>query len=117
MKTWDDVSDFEINKAVAEILYPCADEIPEQKDAWVSNGTECQVVVKVGAEGFKRDYCNSWADMGPIICDRNINLTFSHISNRAFANHNDHGCQHHDNPIRAAATVYLMMNNVEPEDI
>lgn len=117
MKTWDDWSDSEISKRIGIILN----------------------IVRKGKVGnyYARccpDYCNSWADIGPIIDDNGISLIKvkdgylavsqnwdyidlngdSDIENYCIGL-SDTSCYGHQNPLRASAIVFLMMNGVNPE--
>lgn len=89
MKTWDDWSDKEVSDSVAKIY---------------SNSY------------LTRDYCSSWADMGPLIVAEKIAL---------YPNKREEWCADcyyksidightHKNPLRAAAIVFLMMKGVKP---
>ena len=114
------MSDFEINKAVAEIRYREAEDIPSQDVAWVDNDTECQVIIEVGRRGFTFDPCNNPSDAWPIIeqvwstlmsitsYDYNVGVGESKTTiwdARAHA--------HNDGKLRAACIVYLMMQEAE----
>lgn len=115
MKTWDDWSDFEINKAVV-----CALGL-KILSIWTVNPN---VFITLGSsEASKKvDYCNNPADMWPIILENNIVLTPCMGANIGDAT----GYSEHQNPVisefndnskalRAAAIVFLMMNGVNPE--
>lgn len=127
MKTWDDWSDFEINKT----LFPFTKYFGKCKDIMQKKNTNRSAVMwGDGANWFEFDGCKSWEDMGPIISDNEISLIrdvsttpvvweavgkawFTHLGiesslGRSFEAVNP-------NPLRAAAIVFLMMNGVNPE--
>ena len=71
-----------------------------------------------GKEGMVPDYCNDWADAGPIIVESKIGIETTatsnewmartcstNISNMMFRCHKD------KNPLRAAMIVFLMMKD------
>lgn len=113
------LSDFEINKAVAEIaingdwLLEPTDESP----SWFFNhGVQGKNTVKLP------DYCNNPADAWPIIAESKISIMWMTEEKQwcAWANGElEEGCwewkycpddySHDDNPLRAAMTVFLMM--------
>lgn len=63
---YEEMSDFEINKSVAEIV--TNGEVIDKDDMWpTDNGNAVQVIYKVGVSGEYKDYCNNPADMWPII--------------------------------------------------
>lgn len=57
------------------------------------------------------DYCNNPADMMPVVFENRIGLTFETYTNEWWATTNDFSGPRfkHINPLRAAAIVYLMM--------
>lgn len=124
MSDWKDKSDFEINRKVAFICYPKAEEIPEQCDASVSNYTECQVVIATGKEGFKVDYCNNPLDAWSLILKFGIDILSPSTNGTSdwfagfFDPHSIAGAEdikvYNKNPLRAAMIVYLEMNGVKP---
>lgn len=115
---YENMSDFEINKRVAEIKYPEAEDIPTQDEAWVDNDTECQVIIEVGRHGFKFDQCNNPSDAWKIIVENKISLCLHSDDKKewfafnGFFSLNDmaYSYEHKsENPLRAAMIVYLMM--------
>lgn len=62
-----------------------------------------------------RDYCNSWADAGPIIEKHNISLLCSTMRSQkvweAMTPDGEEHCWAETNPLRAAMIVYLMMHD------
>lgn len=104
------LSDFEINKAVAEIaingdwfLEP-TDESP----SWfVNHGVEGKNTVKLP------NYCNNPADAWPIIVESKINIEWHEWKNSewkpyALNNASTKSC-YDTNPLRSAMIVFLMM--------
>lgn len=122
MKTWDDWSDYKINKRIADFIFP--EQIKSVKaakenvvDVWIANG----------GKGFYRheyvDYCNSWADIGHILLDKAIGMVAENgkligattSSQQYYEPYGDIIYSYdHANPLRAAAIVFLMMNGVNP---
>lgn len=103
VKNYEKMSNSQINKAVAVAL-GCAEE--NREFGWSSKldvGEEC-------------NYCNSWADAGTIIRKNRIS-----IKNRFEGNwmaENEWGISYraiHDNPLRAAMIVFLMMHEAKNE--
>lgn len=105
MKDYSAMSDFEINKSVYE-----------------SFGMDLSGVTESNHYMYNlKNYCNSWADAGPIIQDNDISL----ISRRAngewkaelFLCRKDifdtYATCFQKNPIRAAMIVFLMMKDAE----
>lgn len=101
-------SDFEINKAVAEsqgfdwsyINYDPSleDEPPIKINSYDSNGDYA---------GFIADYCNNPSDAWPIICEFNLELEWSMAGANFF--HGDIESGWNKNPLRAAMICFLMM--------
>ena len=114
MKTWDDLSDFEINKTI----FPFTKDFGECKDIMQKkNPNRSAVMWGDGARWFEFDGCNNPADMWPIIYNSGMSIQAPdeyfdewHTSKLGV---NISYC--HKNPLRAAAIVFLMMNGVNPE--
>lgn len=124
MKTWDDWSDLEIDAQVTMVVYNLHDwEYSDNMRQFYhcgacGNETNNQPVI---------NYCNSWADMGPIIGDRKISLHWDwEVMNECSAIGSTYVMRslglrqiNHEytskNPLRAAGIVFLMMNGVNPE--
>ena len=65
------MTDFELNKAIAELVYPDATEITH----FSSNGAG--VIIYGVSKVFKAiqvDYCNNWNDLMPLVVEYDINL-------------------------------------------
>jgi hypothetical protein len=97
------MTDAEINLAIAKIEYP---------DSYVTKGHESCAEL-AGPKLFDQlDYCNDWADIGPIIERENMFIapiydgwTASSIDNDALVEA--------ETPTKAAALCYLKMKGVE----
>jgi len=119
------MSDFEINCAVARFMgEKFTIPTPENPNNWMIlsgntltelnfDGSVCAVIVK--------DYCNSWADAGPIIVANKIDLIQDNGQGCALATTSaiqmfqgdDVHIEQDENPLRAAMIVFLMMNEGE----
>lgn len=117
MKTWDDWSDFEINRSITKCL---GVEVPEVDGNWYVADGNC--IYKTDPNGginrtrITNDYCNNPADTWPIIVDNNMWVQpdmvgdgFWHVYDR-----DDSYSYKSYNPLRAAAIVFLMMNGATP---
>jgi hypothetical protein len=116
MMDYSKLSDFEINKRLAELLgLIIAKEQYEQDDVLVLiNGCEIEYSSSV-------NYCNSWEDMGPIIEREKISISYRSRGKKDLPpqakrfGSDDHNIAD-KNPLRAAAIVYLMIrDNVKTE--
>lgn len=104
---YDNATDFEINKAVVETLGFCL----------ISNnqaGSSSVVRYKTGSGTMTKylavDYCNSWADIGPIIEDHKIDLMHLPKCKKWVADSFCSVFSYMDpNPRRTAAVVFLKM--------
>ena len=107
---YEDMSDLEINKAVACKLglrfFIKPNSNGNQTEDWVYGGIGSPNEMTELA-----DYCNSWADMGSIIEREKIGGHFGKATpNLYFAlSRDENNICTHVNPLRAAAIVYLMM--------
>lgn len=59
-------TDFEVNKRLATLMFPNAEEIVAFGEGMVSNDTEVQVIHEMAVRGETVDYCNDWAAIGPL---------------------------------------------------
>jgi len=100
---YEEMSDFEINKAVAEALGMITDGGDE------TGGDETGVCCgKTGAGDLEfRDYCNNPSDAWLIIFYNTISLDITDTHTAAISG--DNHCYIHTNPLRAAMIVFLMM--------
>ena len=62
------LSDFELNKAIAELIYPELN--------WVMSNTcyDNTTVVANSGDGWKLNYCNNWNDLMPLVVEHEISL-------------------------------------------
>lgn len=101
---YNQMTDFEIDAAVAAIIHPGlkVTNFAGEAVVWFGN-LETRVV----------RYCNSWADAGPIIQRQKISLIWvkTEIPNRWDAGSPCHmkWAKHENKPQRAAMEVFLMM--------
>lgn len=114
--TYSEMTDFEIDKAVADALgleYEEAVMFVSPVDKENGNHVESYINKKVtnNKKYWKRfSPSKSWADAGPIISENKINLQWVFYDSwdaRAWY-HTFHECIH-KNPLRAAMIVFLMM--------
>lgn len=118
MKTWNDWSDLEINRKVAEVL--------GKKVVQHSMMFEGKVWVIEGDNGIERlpDYCNDVVHAWPIMIKHHISIDLCSptrwlvygvdvpMDNRHYA-YSGKIHTFDKNPLRAAMIVFLMMNGVE----
>lgn len=118
MKNYAEMSDFEINSAVASALG--VDFEAHETGVYASVKWLGDNVVSVA--GIV-DYCNNWADAGPVMLENRISLLLADDS-IAYAysknTYDEFGClegyefeAEHKNPLRAAMIVFLMMKDEE----
>lgn len=115
MKSYADMSDNDINAAVASSL---GVEF-EQHESGIYVSIKRDIGNVVSITGIV-DYCNNWADAGPVILENKIGIETTssscewmartcstNMSNMMFR------CSKHKNPLRAAMIVFLMMKDSE----
>lgn len=75
MKNYSEMSDFEINKAVAKglKLRVCSEQSASLKIN--PSSVLCANFVHGNGTTYEFNPCNDWADIGAIICDNEIDLT------------------------------------------
>ena len=118
---YSEMSDADINRMLAFVVYP-----GDQAISPYDHRPDAQVFHKNGLDTFK-DYCNSWADAGPIIAEQQISIIFDADSNIDPPAHWVL-CRHVDNngrvsehygqptaPLRSAMIVFLMMQESKDE--
>lgn len=107
MNKYTELSDFEINKRVAEKL-----GITHECDM----GT---VIIYRDSEHHAFDPCNNPADAMPIAFENRINLRTVDGYMDWYADHptNSRIYSHNINPLRAAMEVFLMMKDAENEKV
>lgn len=116
---YDELSDFEINKLVAEksgVLIPVPDGLESEQIGDVLCYYDENRVIWACHE----DYCDSWDNAGPIIEENNIELSplfrgdwcASHINKYTYDEAPVYDLQAtNENPRRAAMIVYLKMGD------
>lgn len=122
MSDWKNKTDFEINVKVAKTIGLLVKEEPTDESIGFTKGFHDKYPSTIWAahtdtEGKQCDkweqfnYCASWADMGPILHRHLVSLTFNVKTGQCLANIGMRAeyCIH-TNPLRAAAIVFLEMN-------
>jgi len=122
MDRYEDKSDFEINKAVAEALYP------DHKVGMSGFGNSCNFprdkrgvwVERPDGYGLVDIFqpCENPSDAWPIITENRISIHAYCIDNKWFAHHEtdesfETESKLSDNPLRAAMIVFLKMQQDE----
>lgn len=120
MTDYSKMSDFEINKAVAEYKLD-GDWLLEPTDDRRFTFFNLGVASKRTAE--LPNYCNNPSDAWPIIVEEKISIMFDstlpeyegeyHEWCSAISSCQKYGIQYQSNPLRAAMIVYLMMKESE----
>lgn len=107
---YEEMSDFEINAAVAERLGVDFEVHESCIYARVKLGGDNVVSVS----GIV-DYCNNWADAGPVIEENNIWIQPDMIGDGLWHcyDREDEFHSKHANPLRAAMIVFLMVKDAE----
>jgi hypothetical protein len=95
---YESMSDFEINKAVANKLGLFV--VAVAQDGIIVNGSSLSI-----------DYCNNPSDAWPIINGNSINIKFDGHGGGAFADEYGSVIIRCKNKLRAAMIVFLMMQN------
>lgn len=122
--TFDDWTDFDVNKAVADIVGCHTLDIEHcYKDVFISVENEDKDCLQFAVHKF--DPCNDPSAAWPIICANLISVEFDAEYNAdtpvAWCNAsslcgNRLDYHYYLKPLRAAMIVFLMMNGVKPED-
>jgi hypothetical protein len=119
MTDYSKMSDFEINEAVLKIK-------SELKPLGFAHDADKRSagVTDINGRYHWFDFCNSWADAGPIILKNRISVIFDGSDTEnpgekfewcgAISDCHKHQVPYLSNPLRAAMIVFLMMN--EPEN-
>ena len=125
MNKYRDKSDFEINKAVAEIIHP-GKVFTHAYSFGDAYGNSVQWICGY-AEYIHVDYCNNPADALPIVIENGISFFAPGLSDMWTAEYVDYetdreyGVDNYEainkNPYRAAMEVFLMMKDAENEKI
>lgn len=103
---YSEMTDFEINCEVLAFIEPDVSHM--QLSADQKSFYHCGYDGNGFYETTIPDYCNSWADAGPIIEKENISLTCHQNRAEWAAIFNRHAMAAHSNPLRAAMECYLM---------
>lgn len=116
MKNYAEMSDFEINKMAALAL----GESPFISQCINFGCGESPVPVGFGNCMRNVDYCNNWADAGPVILENKIGIETTALSSEWMARTRSTNmsnmmfrCSKHKNPLRAAMIVFLMMKDAD----
>lgn len=123
MTDYSKLSDFEINKHVAEVVYKDRDGLFVTRN--LPSREEVTVVAEVNSEDIciaAADYCNNWSDAGIVIAEHGISIAFDKNENEWVAwghfafdlagwdmKEQPAEYQHDKNPLRAAMIVFLQM--------
>jgi len=107
MMNYSEMTDFEINKAVGEIVlegkWAC-------KPGYSGNNSTSwyygSVDTFINPYPLLPDYCNSWADAGPIIDKHKIDLVWYEID-ACWGAHKGMPCAYEKSPLRAAMIIFL----------
>lgn len=102
---YSEMKDHEINAAVGEAMGWNAKFIHQDDSVTFRDD--------LGRLRGRKNYCNSWADAGPIIEKENISLTCHQNRDEWAAIFNRHAMAAHSNPLRAAMECYLMKKERE----
>lgn len=101
---YSEMTDFEIDKTVAEIVYPGMKVTNFAGEAVVWDEKNNTRLVR---------YCNSWADAGPIIEREKINIEYRYDCNgfwlAGFGSGKGSKAFLQKKPLRSAMIVFLMM--------
>ena len=100
------MTDVEINLAIARLEYP--------DDEAYENGDQCWVEFDFYNETIYPDYCNNWADIGPIIEREGMSIDFWESGHWTVNNSDTPSVSTvAETPTKAAALCYLKMKGVE----
>ena len=117
MSKFSEMSDFEINKLVAEAQGLRVDEINNDSCIGMNSKYHEQYPDTVWAHPFSKHtgeqtdssgqlcYTHSWADMGPIIASHEISIVAR--SDSTWIARKEWSAKQSTNPLRAAAIIYL----------
>lgn len=108
---YSEMTDFEINCAVLADIEPDVEHM--QLSADQKSFYHCGYDGNGFYETAIPDYCNSWADAGPIIEKENISLTCHQNRDEGAAIFNRHCMSANQNPLRAAMECFLMKKERE----
>lgn len=106
---YSDMSDFEINRKVLEIT------LGVKPLGYAHNADKRSAGMVKSNQYHWYDYCNSWADAGPIIQEKYLSIECDDMFDVPMPSsywkaYNPKGSHYTDNnPLRAAMIVFLMM--------
>lgn len=106
MKDYSEMSDYEIDKAVAKIV---------STDSYVESYDENRVLIHDYHNGVCLGWktfnpCNNPSDMWPLIVENRIWIQPDMVGDGYWHCHNEDLWSKDKNPLRAAAIVFLMLN-------
>lgn len=104
---YSEMTDFEINRKVLAIASGA------KPLGYAHNADKRSAGVVKSNQYHWYDYCNSWADAGPIIEKENISLTCHQSRDEWAAIFNRHCMSANQNPLRAAMECFLMKKERE----
>lgn len=108
---YEEMSDLEINKAVAKIIYP-----DSEIQSVVNNGDSVMAyrvdngILKI--DSFMFSPVESMVDAWPIINENKISMLSHRLDFTLYSFGQEHQVNH-ENPLRAAMIVFLMMKDAE----
>lgn len=112
------LSDFEINKLVAEAL---GESVTDNQSASLKVKSSSVLISSICGGSCERNYCNNPSDAWPVIIENKISLTYEMNEWAASTGFNvdSNGITHYrlwemnKNPLRAAMIAFLMIKDVE----
>jgi hypothetical protein len=111
-KELEAMSDYEINFYVAELNYPNVSRVIGRTLTVKACGEDGKII--------EVDYCNNWADMGPLILDSGISIDYD----RTISNSHQWWCasclqgftaDYTLRPLRGAAIVYILIKQAKQQ--
>ena len=126
MNKYEEMSEFDINKLVAEKL---GRNVSSEQWMHLGDRDENLVIIDTSSKSSRivnrtfdtADYCNRWSDMGPLIESSGISIVYmleDGWDSHALIDDDDRGYDEkynftHKNPLRAAAITYLLMQEAK----
>lgn len=110
---YNQITDAELNRAVAKIMHPGDQVITPYR-----HRDDAEIFHSKNGLSTRVDYCNSWTDAGPVIEDHQISVDAIYEGGpRWLSFAGDDGQFRHvcPNPLRAAMIVFLMMQENKHE--
>ncbi|QDH45597.1 hypothetical protein AAM22_gp22 [Pantoea phage vB_PagM_AAM22] len=112
-----EMSDYQINNLVHNQLLEKPFLVQFNRDGsinWIKNTNVIVTTVDIKyTKNGLHDYCNSWADAGPIIEKNRISIEFDGDDTAQWCHtiscEGLYGIEYQSNPLRAAMIVFLMM--------